>query len=107
MLVTEEPQKSAEPGRAQNGTAQNSPTRTLSTQAPAFPHPDQFPQRHIGPNPAEARQMLDQLGFSTLETLIDEAVPEQIRLTRPLKLPPARPEYEVLGALKEIAGQNQ
>jgi glycine dehydrogenase len=51
--------------------------------------------------------MLDQLGFSTLEALIDEAVPEQIRLAEPLRLPPARPEYEVLTALKEIASQNQ
>ena len=51
--------------------------------------------------------MLDQLGISSLEALIDEAVPEQIRLTGQLKLPPARSEYEILSALKEIAGQNQ
>ena len=33
--------------------------------------------------------MLEALGFSSLDALIDEAIPAQIRLTRPLQLPAA------------------
>ena len=51
--------------------------------------------------------MLKQLGFPSLEAMVDAAVPKAIRLARPLNLPAARSEHEVLGALKEIASQNQ
>jgi glycine dehydrogenase len=51
--------------------------------------------------------MLNLLGYPSLEALMDEAVPSQIRLRRPLRLPAARSEHEVLAALKEIASQNQ
>ncbi len=51
--------------------------------------------------------MLDLLGYPSLEALADDAVPPQIRLKRPLQLPPARSEHEALAALKEIAAQNQ
>ncbi|HEY5481069.1 MAG TPA: aminotransferase class V-fold PLP-dependent enzyme, partial [Verrucomicrobiae bacterium] len=71
------------------------------------PYPDQFARRHIGPSPQETRDMLHLLGYPSLAALIDDAVPAQIRLRRPLQLPPARSEYEVLAALKEIASQNQ
>ncbi len=70
-------------------------------------HPDQFPRRHIGPNAEQTKQMLSLLGRPSLDALIDEAVPKQIRLPQPLKLPEARGEYEVLGELKTIASQNQ
>jgi glycine dehydrogenase len=51
--------------------------------------------------------MLGLLGCASLDALVDAAVPPQIRLQRPLQLPPARSEYEALAALKEIASQNQ
>ena len=51
--------------------------------------------------------MLSLLGYPSLEALIEEAVPAQIRLRRPLQLPAARSEHEVLAALKDIASQNQ
>ncbi len=51
--------------------------------------------------------MLGLLGYPSLEALIDEAVPSRIRLRRPLRLPPARSEHEVLATLKDIASQNQ
>jgi glycine dehydrogenase len=70
-------------------------------------HPDKFHRRHIGPSPEQTGQMLDLLGFSSLDALVDEAVPSRIRLSRPLELPAGRGEREVLAALKEIAGQNQ
>ncbi len=70
-------------------------------------HPDQFPRRHIGPDSAQTKHMLQLLGRPTLDALIDEAVPKQIRLQQPLQLPAGRGEYEVLAELKTIASQNQ
>jgi glycine dehydrogenase len=71
------------------------------------PHPDRFVRRHIGPRPADTGEMLKQLGYASLDAMIDAAVPKPIRLARPLQLPAARSEHEVLAALKEIASQNQ
>jgi glycine dehydrogenase len=70
-------------------------------------HPDQFVRRHIGPNAAEAREMLAPIGFKNLDELIAAAVPENIRLRRPLQLPAARTEPEAHSELKAIASQNQ
>ena len=69
--------------------------------------PDRFVHRHIGPRSADACDMLKQLGYSGLDAMIDDAVPKPIRLARPLQLPAARSEHEVLAALKDIASQNQ
>src|SRR5689334_16739229 len=68
---------------------------------------DVFARRHIGPRPEEAAAMLQSLGYANLEALTDAAVPRKIRLDRPLQLPAARSEHEVLAALKQIASQNQ
>jgi len=70
-------------------------------------HPDQFPRRHIGPDAAQTKEMLSLLGRPTLDALIDDTVPKQIRLPQPLQLPAGRGEYKVLSELKNIAGQNQ
>jgi glycine dehydrogenase len=51
--------------------------------------------------------MLELLGYSSLEALVSEAVPSQVRLGRPLQLPEGRSEHEVLAALEELAAQNQ
>lgn len=71
-----------------------------------FPHPDQFRDRHIGPSLEEQKQMLKTLGVKSLDQLIEETVPATIRLSKPLRLPPALSEYEYLQALKNIARKN-
>src|ERR1039458_7978706 len=71
------------------------------------PHPDPFVRRHIGPRPADAGEMLKQLGYASLEAMIYAAVPKPIRLAKLPNLPAARSEHEALAALKEIASQNQ
>jgi glycine dehydrogenase len=68
---------------------------------------DRFVRRHIGPRPEEAAAMLKLLGYPSLEAMVDAAVPKAIRLAKPLNLPAARTEHEAVGALKEIASQNQ
>ncbi|HEY9699590.1 MAG TPA: aminomethyl-transferring glycine dehydrogenase [Trichocoleus sp.] len=81
----------------------------ISSIAPALGKglPADFEQRHIGPATAEIQQMLETLGFETLEDLIGKAVPATIRLERPLHLDDPRNESEVLAELKTIAAQNQ
>src|SRR5947199_5583395 len=68
---------------------------------------DRFATRHIGPSPDETRGMLATLGYDSLDAFIDALVPEDIRLGRPLALPPGRTEREVLQALRGLAAQNQ
>ena len=51
--------------------------------------------------------MLELLGYDSLESFIDAVVPEEIRLQRPLALPPGRSEREVLQALRGLAGMNR
>ena len=51
--------------------------------------------------------MLKSLGFSSLEALVEKAVPSDIRLKRPLNLPVGLSEFEVLEGLRQLAGQNQ
>ncbi|MGW9417373.1 aminomethyl-transferring glycine dehydrogenase [Cellulosimicrobium funkei] len=50
--------------------------------------------------------MLDQLGYSSLDALVDAAVPATIRTERPLDLPAARTETEVLDHLRALAAKN-
>ncbi|PIG91522.1 glycine dehydrogenase (aminomethyl-transferring) [Gloeocapsopsis sp. IPPAS B-1203] len=66
-----------------------------------------FAQRHIGSKPEEIQQMLDELGLATLDALIDQTVPQAIRLNGSLQLEPAQSEYAALAKLKEIASKNQ
>ncbi len=68
---------------------------------------DQFASRHIGPRPDDVREMVSTLGYDSLDELIDAVVPEDIRLRRPLALPPGRSEREVLQALRGMAAANQ
>ena len=66
-----------------------------------------FRRRHIGPSPADQAEMLKALGLSSMEELIDRAVPEAIRTTRPLELPPPSTETEVVARLRAMAGRNR
>src|SRR5438876_11003196 len=68
---------------------------------------DRFVTRHIGPSPDETRGMLATLGYDSLDAFIDAVIPEDIRLRRPLALPPGRTEREVLQALRGLAGAHQ
>lgn len=71
------------------------------------PAADGFADRHLGPRGDETARMLDALGFDSLDALVDAAVPATIRTDRPLDLPAARSETEVLDALRAIASRNR
>lgn len=68
---------------------------------------DQFANRHIGPNEAELKEMLEVIGVESLDQLIDETVPGTIRSEKPLDIPEAMTEYEYLRELKDTAQLNK
>ena len=68
---------------------------------------DEFTARHVGPSPADQQKMLQALGLSSMEELIERVVPEGIRSRKPLAVPDARSEAEVLKELRAIAEMNQ
>jgi len=68
---------------------------------------DDFASRHIGPDETEQKKMLAAIGIDSLETLISEIVPENIRLRNPLNLPDGISEFHLLNELKDVAKKNQ
>ena len=68
---------------------------------------DQFTDRHIGPNQTETNEMLSTIGVDSLDQLIDETVPDNIRLKTELNIPQAQTEFEYLRELKEISVMNK
>ncbi|OFO36018.1 glycine dehydrogenase (aminomethyl-transferring) [Corynebacterium sp. HMSC075D04] len=63
--------------------------------------------RHIGPNQDEQQQLLDALGYESIDALIAAAVPGGILAEQPLDLPDALTEYEAQARLRELAGKNK
>ena len=70
-------------------------------------HPGHFAYRHIGPRREDLAGMLRTVGYESLDEFIDAVIPRDIRLRRPLALPPGRSEREVLQALRGLAGMNR
>ncbi|MFH0842308.1 MAG: aminomethyl-transferring glycine dehydrogenase [Bacteroidota bacterium] len=69
--------------------------------------PDKFVDRHNGPRDSELPQMLSVIGVDSLDHLIDDTVPEKIRLKKQLVIPPAMSEYEYLKHLKDLGARNK
>jgi len=65
-----------------------------------------FASRHIGPDDTERDEMLEAVGASSLDALIDEAIPSRIRLKQPLDLPGGESEYQFLRSLRRVAAKN-
>ncbi|MEZ8193944.1 aminomethyl-transferring glycine dehydrogenase [Vibrio cortegadensis] len=68
---------------------------------------NEFVARHNGPNKSDQQKMLDMINATSLESLIDETVPAQIRLEKPMSLAAPQSEYDMLVTLKQFANQNQ
>lgn len=68
---------------------------------------DQFVNRHIGPNEAETREMLRAIGVKSIDELVSQVVPSDIRLPEPLALPEAMTEYEFGAHIRQLAAKNR
>ena len=69
---------------------------------------DQFVNRHIGTtNPDTLKAMLDTIGVGSVDELIAQVIPSDIRLNAPLALSEAMSEYEFAAHIQELAARNQ
>ncbi len=72
-----------------------------------FEHPDRFEFRHIGPDEKDIKLMAKECGVNSIDELIDETVPKNIRLENELKLDEPLSEFEFINKIKEIASKNK
>jgi len=68
---------------------------------------DPFLRRHVGPDEPAVREMLELLGYASLDELIDGAVPADIRFRGRLDLPEPATEHEMLRELRGMASRNR
>ncbi len=65
-----------------------------------------FAARHIGPPSSDVARMLSVLGLADLDELAERALPDAIRSTDTLDLPPARTEAGHLDQMRHLASMN-
>jgi len=67
---------------------------------------DSFQLRHIGPNSKDRATILKTIGLDSLDQLIYETIPDDIRLKNDLDLPAALSEYEYLKHIQQLSTKN-
>ena len=55
-----------------------------------FQYQEKFENRHNNANIADRKEMLETIGVDSIETLINQTIPSNIRLHKPLNLPAAK-----------------
>ena len=68
---------------------------------------NEFIARHIGPHEADTNRMLKKTGAASLEELISNTVPANIRMKDALQIPAAMSEHEYLRHIKEVSLLNK
>ena len=69
---------------------------------------NKFSNRHIGVTTDDDKAaMLKAIGVNSLDELIEQTIPSDIRLTKPLNLPPAMTERKFAEHIAELAGKNK
>jgi glycine dehydrogenase len=66
----------------------------------------EFIKRHVGPTEEETKRMLEAVGATSLEELIDQTIPESIRLKEPPHLPEPITEAAWLDYIRGVAEKN-
>lgn len=68
---------------------------------------DAFALRHIGPRETDLQHMLQTIGVESIEQLVYETLPDDIRLKAPLNLDPAMTEFEFANHIRELGKKNK
>lgn len=68
---------------------------------------DSFQVRHIGPHERDYKEMLNTIGVDTIEQLIYETIPDNIKLENGLNLDKAMSEQEYLTHIQDLASKNK
>ncbi len=67
----------------------------------------EFIGRHIGVNIEDTQKMLETIGLSSVEELVNKTVPASIQLNKNLDIPAGISEFEYLNELKKVASKNK
>ncbi len=94
------------PAASASRSSQVKTTATTLAHDPLAPT-DTFLRRHIGSNETEVAQMLEFLGFKSLDAMMEAAVPKPIRISKSLSLPKPLGEHAALAQLKQTLGRNK
>jgi glycine dehydrogenase len=68
---------------------------------------DKFVNRHIGPREKDITEMLNKIGVQSLEELIDQTIPSNIRLDKPLNFSSGLTEREYYRKVLKLAKKNK
>lgn len=68
---------------------------------------NQFSRRHIGITERDLPKMLETVGVKSVDELIEQTIPANIRLPKPMDLPEAMTEQEFLNHIHELAQKNR
>ena len=68
--------------------------------------PTEFLSRHIGPRDNQAKEMLTELGFSTIDEMSQSVIPKDILSNSSSNPFPPLSEIDAINKLKEIANEN-
>lgn len=68
---------------------------------------EHFKKRHIGISESDKKLMLETLELNSMDELIDQTIPRDIRLQTPLSLPPALTEQEYAEEIERFAAHNK
>lgn len=68
---------------------------------------DAFALRHIGPREEDLQHMFKTIGVESMDQLIYETLPDDIKLKNPLNLEPAMTEYEYMNHIRQLGGKNK
>lgn len=66
-----------------------------------------FAKRHNGPQAQDIQKMLDVIGVSSIDELIDKTIPSSIRFKSPLNLEQGMNEFEFISHMKDLASKNK
>ena len=68
---------------------------------------DEFSLRHIGPSESEIKKMLSSLDVESIEELLTQTIPQEIRLNSPFSLPKGISENKFLNELRALSDENK
>jgi len=68
---------------------------------------EKFTQRHIGPNAIELDIILKTIGVESVEELLNQTIPDNIRLKKDLNIPEGISEMEFLKEIKKLSSLNK
>ena len=68
---------------------------------------EKFEDRHLGVNAAQITEMCKTIGVESVDQLMDQTVPDAIRIRHKLNLPIAMSEHEYLDYIKTLSSENK